>query len=92
MILALCLVSGVRAQLKADTLRIAVYDSPPFGMKTCSGQVRGLMVELWEDIAAELGLEYVYTLTDMDGVINGLQAREFDVRLGAISITPNGIP
>ena len=76
------------AQQQSDTLRIAVYDSPPFGMKMHSGEIGGLMVELWEDIAKELNVSYQYTLTDMNGVMTGLQDGDYDIGLGAISITP----
>jgi len=80
--------STLSAQYGGDTLEIAVYDSPPFGMRTPTGEVGGLMVELWEDIAKELNLSYRYTLTDMNGVMGGLKSRAYDVGLGAISITP----
>lgn len=76
------------AQNPTDTLRIAVYDSPPFGMQTQAGEISGLMVELWQDIAQELNLSYEYTLTDMNGVMSGLQNGTYDLGLGAISITP----
>lgn len=71
-----------------DTLNVAVYNSPPFGIKTSSGDVQGLMVELWEDIAKDLNLKYRYHVTDMKDLLNGLQSKQFDVGLGAISITP----
>jgi ABC-type amino acid transport substrate-binding protein len=71
-----------------DTLRIAVYDSPPFGMVDEHGNYGGLMVELWEDIANEMNIVNSYFLTDMDGVIGGLQSNTYDVGMGAISITP----
>lgn len=71
-----------------DTLKIAVYDSPPFGMKTRSGNVGGLMVELWEDIAKDLNVNYTYELTNMNTLISGLQTKNYDIGLGAISITP----
>lgn len=71
-----------------DTLNIAVYNSPPFGMETKTGKVGGLMVELWEDIAKELNVSYNYQLTDMNGLISGIQTKQYDIGLGAISITP----
>lgn len=71
-----------------DTLNIAVYNSPPFGLETKTGKVGGLMVELWEDIAKELNVTYKYQLTDMNGLVSGIQSKQFDVGLGAISITP----
>jgi len=71
-----------------DTLHIAVYDSPPFGMKSKTGQADGLMVELWEDIAKDLNVTSVYHFTNMNGVLSGLENKTYDVGLGAISITP----
>ncbi|WP_299367477.1 transporter substrate-binding domain-containing protein [Winogradskyella sp.] len=71
-----------------DTLQVAVYDSPPFGIKSNSGEVEGLMVELWEDIAKDLDLHYEYHVTDMNTLLTGLNNKTFDVGLGAISITP----
>lgn len=71
-----------------STLRVAVYDSPPFGFEEPDGTPGGLMVELWGDIADELDLEYETTLTDMDSLLTGLREDRFDVGLGAITITP----
>jgi ABC-type amino acid transport substrate-binding protein len=76
------------AQVATDTLHVAVYNSPPFGMESNSGQADGLMVELWEDIAEDLNITSVYHFTNMDGVLSGLQDKTYDVGLGAISITP----
>lgn len=81
-----CLLS---AQPVPDTLRIAVYNSPPFGMLQRGDEIDGLMVELWEDIADDLGYAYGYTLTDMNELIDGLGQGRYDLALGAISITPN---
>jgi ABC-type amino acid transport substrate-binding protein len=39
------------------TLKVAVYDSPPFGFTYDDGTYGGLMVEIWEVIAQELGWE-----------------------------------
>jgi len=86
-----CLVTALPGVLFAgeDTLRIAVYDAPPFGFQHHDSTYGGLMVELWEDIADELGYIYRYELTDMETLLSGLQAGHFDLGLGAISITPN---
>jgi ABC-type amino acid transport substrate-binding protein len=75
-------------QVANDTLHVAVYNSPPFGMQSKTGQADGLMVELWEDIATELKVTSVYHFTNMDGVLSGLENKTYDVGLGAISITP----
>ncbi len=69
-------------------LRVAVYDSAPFGFREPNGRYSGLMVEIWEDIAQELGWSYAYTLTDMDELLTGLRDDRYDVGLGALTITP----
>ena len=76
------------AQIPSDTLSVAVYDSAPFGMLKPNGEVGGLMVELWEDIAADHNWTYTYELTDLKTALEGLQNKKYDIGLGAISITP----
>lgn len=80
--------SEIPAIYKNRKLRVAVYDSPPFGMLE-NDKYAGLMVNLWKDIAAELGCQSDFTLTNMDDLLNGLQEGHYDIGLGAISITPN---
>ena len=72
----------------SDTLKVAIYDAPPFGFGTQNGNYGGLMVDIWEEIADELNWNYTYELTDMNGLLGGLQSKKYDVGLGAISITP----
>lgn len=89
----LCLAGWLQAQpLSEEPLTVAVYDSPPFGMISKSGKFHGMMVELWEDVAKDMGLEYydyhyVY-ITDIQQLQDGLQKEEFDLGIGAIPITP----
>lgn len=73
---------------KQKKLKVAVYEAPPFGWQYEDGDYGGLMVEIWESIAEELSLDYEYHSTDMKGLLTGLQNKDIDVALGAISITP----
>ena len=70
-------------------IQIAIYDEAPFGYLDKKGRYSGLMVEMWEDIADELDLEYEYTLTNMGDLIKGVKLGEYSVGLGAITITPH---
>ena len=74
--------------LAKDTLRVVVYDSPPFGYVDAKGDFHGMAVEIWEDIAADLGFVYTYAAEDMEGLLQGVKDKKYDVGLGAISITP----
>ena len=74
--------------LAAQHLEIAVYDAPPFGFRTADSSYAGLMIEIWEDIADDLEFSFTYHLTDMEGLLSGLEQQRYDIGLGAISITP----
>lgn len=69
-------------------LKVAVYDAAPFGFTYPDGNYGGLMVEIWETVAEDLNYNYEFELTDMEGLLGGLQNGKYDVGLGAISITP----
>lgn len=71
----------------SDTLNIAVYNKDPFGYVE-HGEYKGLMVELWEDIAKEMNLKYRYELVKMDELLSGINIGKYQIGLGAISVTP----
>ncbi|PZN10568.1 MAG: basic amino acid ABC transporter substrate-binding protein [Bacillota bacterium] len=50
-------------------------------------QVVGFDIDLGKAIAEKLGVEYRVALVDWDGLLAGLQARQFDAVLSAMSIT-----
>jgi polar amino acid transport system substrate-binding protein len=62
------------------TLRVGVFDAPPFCMKNEHGEWTGLSVELWESVAAHQGWEY--ELREYDTIarlLKGVEAGEVDV-------------
>lgn len=75
-------------ELPSNKLKVAVYDAPPFGFLNSDGSYGGLMVEIFEEIADELDWTYEYELTNMSDLLNGIHDKQFDIGLGAISITP----
>ncbi len=78
---------GVGQSNPRDTLKVAIYDAPPFGYGAKDGSFGGLMVEIWEAVADELDWHYKYQLTDMDELLSGLQSQKYDVGMGAITKT-----
>lgn len=76
------------APQSAEIIRVAVYDEAPFGFLRPDGRYGGLMVEVWEIIAARLDLHYEYEAIDMAGLLTGLSDHRYQVGLGAITITP----
>lgn len=61
------------------TLRIAVFDRPPFTYKDEGGVWSGLSIELWEQIAARLGLRYRYVELPLIDVVPQLRDGKCDL-------------
>src|ERR1700727_1861637 len=70
-------------------LKVAVYDVPPYGHVEADGSVDGLSVDLWRRAAESLGREYhLIPVTQMEDILKGLERKDYDAAIGAITITP----
>lgn len=70
-----------------DRLVVGVSPVAPFAMQDSNGNWTGLTIELWEDIAEEMGVEYQYIQLPLAENIQSVHTKTTDVALGAISIT-----
>lgn len=53
------------------------------------GEMSGISVDLWRQVAEELQWEYKLTpVSHMDDILSGLEQGRFDAAIGAITITP----
>ena len=70
-------------------LKVAVYDVPPYGHVEPNGSVDGVSVDLWRRVAESLGREYrLVPVTQMEDILQGLERKNYDAAIGAITITP----
>ena len=70
-------------------LKVAVYDAPPYGHVEPNGSVDGVSVDLWRRVAESLGREYrLVPVTQMEDILQGLERKNYDAAIGAITITP----
>ena len=68
-------------------LQIATIERPPFAMQE-GGNLTGFSIELWEQIAEDLDLEFEYQLQDEFGVmLEKVESEEVDLAIANISIT-----
>jgi polar amino acid transport system substrate-binding protein len=68
---------------------VAVYDVPPYGHVEPDGSIDGLSVDLWRRTAESLGREYhLVPVTQMEDILKGLERKDYDAAIGAITITP----
>jgi ABC-type amino acid transport substrate-binding protein len=72
--------SGIlSANPRGASLKVAVFEAPPFIFKDKGGAWTGLSIQLWEEIAARLGLTYTYVQMPLDAVVKGLAAGSCDL-------------
>ena len=77
------------AQHETETLRVAVYDVPPYGYVECDGSMSGVSVDLWRRVAEQMEWSFhLIPVSDMESILSGLEQGRFDVAIGAITITP----
>jgi polar amino acid transport system substrate-binding protein len=83
------LVSASLAIAQETPLRVAVYDAPPYGHVEPDGSIDGVSVDLWRRAAEALGREYrLVPVAQMEEILKGLERKEYDAAIGAITITP----
>jgi polar amino acid transport system substrate-binding protein len=69
-------------------LVVGLTQSPPFSMRAEDGSWTGISVELWQLIAADLGVDTEFRETTVTGLFDDLApGRPLDVSIGALTIT-----
>lgn len=90
----ICLAAGTAGACRAEqrdteTLRVAVYDVPPYGYVEADGSMAGVSVDLWRRVAEQMEWPFkLIPLSDMETILGGLEHGRFDAAIGAITITP----
>jgi polar amino acid transport system substrate-binding protein len=75
------------APIPKKKLIVGVSPAPPFNIQKSDGSWTGISVELWEQVAKELDLDYAYHETDLPGNFAGLVEGWLDVAVGPLTIT-----
>jgi polar amino acid transport system substrate-binding protein len=60
---------------------------PPFVIRAADGSWTGISVELWQEVAKEVGLNYEFRETDLKGRFDGLAQGWLDITVGPLTIT-----
>ncbi len=61
--------------------------NPPFSMQDEDGNWTGITVELWDQIARELGVEYVFKPLDLKTMVQDLKDGSLDVVAAGLGVT-----
>ncbi len=69
-------------------VRVGVHPFPPFVIKTEQGQFAGLCVDLWEDVAQSMDIEYEYVrYSDLPGMVRALDFEEIDIAINPMYVS-----
>jgi len=68
-------------------LVVGTKAAPPFAMQADDGTWYGISIELWRDVADELGITYRFEERDLEGLIDGLVDGSLDASVAAITVT-----
>jgi ABC-type amino acid transport substrate-binding protein len=72
-------------------LTVGVMSAPPFSFKDSQGTWGGISVDLWADVAADLGVDYTIREYDQRGLLAAVEGGEVDVAATSLRVTPEHI-
>jgi len=89
LLLLLLTVSAAQPQMPAahKPLVIGTKVAPPFAMKGADGKWTGISIELWQELAAQLKLDYQFKELDLEHLLSGVQSNSLDAAVAAITVT-----
>jgi hypothetical protein len=74
---------------ETETLRIAVYNVPPYGYIDSDGSIAGISVDSWRRVAEQMEWPFRFIpVSDVESILAGLEQGHYDAAIGAITITP----
>ncbi len=76
------------AGVRSDRVwRVGVFDAPPYAMRGPDGQWRGLIVDLWKEIASESNLQYRFGEASPDTILDDIAHGRLDVAAAPFAAT-----
>ena len=74
-----------------DTLLVGVKESPPFIYHSEAGELRGISIWLWEQLAEELGYAFQYREMSLEEIISGLERGNIHLSINPLTVTSSRI-
>ncbi len=68
-------------------LVVGAYAAPPWAMKGANGEWSGLTVDLWKELAEDLGLRYRLVERSPDDILDAIGRGEMDTSAGPFAMT-----
>lgn len=74
--------------LRGRSVVIGALVAPPFVEKDANGKFHGISIDLWRDLASDLGLQWQVREYELEGLLEAVRNGTVDVGVSALSITP----
>ncbi len=81
------IVNAQAVKVTNEVLLVGTKEAPPFSFKNIKGEWTGISIDLWENIAAEMGLKYQYEERSVKGLLNGVSNNSLDAVVSALTLT-----
>lgn len=75
------------APIPKQKIIVGVAPGPPFNIHHPDGTWTGISIDLWREIASDLGLNFEFRETDLPGSFEGLAGGWLDVAVGPLTVT-----
>ena len=75
-------------ELSSGVMTVVTRHTPPFAIKDPDGHWHGISIELWRNIADQLGLEYrLREIQSLKEMLDAVERRDADAAVAALTIT-----
>lgn len=71
----------------AQKITVGTKKAPPFVIKQENGEWSGISIDLWKQVAEDLGVEYEIKEYDLQGLLNAVENKEVDIAVSPLTIT-----
>ena len=90
LLVALLAMSAGTAMAQQESLRVGIKQVSPFVIKGTNDNYSGISIELWEEIAGILDVDYQFVeMANTNELIEACENRELDLAISAITMTSN---
>lgn len=88
-----CFAAGQEAgePVAPDTLAVGVKESPPFIYRDEAGELRGISIWLWEQLAEELGYAFQYREMSLEEILSSLERGSIHLSINPLTVTSSRI-
>ena len=79
------------AEVTTQPLVIGVKETPPFIIQNEDGEYSGVSIQLWDEVAQELGFQFEYRNLELPDLISSLENQTVDASINPLTVTSDRV-